>query len=190
MKKKLLSLVLLFAVLGLGKSCKPEHYLITGIDFNTAKIFKSSSKKESIVFSCTSLVKDKLIFILSYETEYLYGFLNTIGSTCYALTVPKVFDNNIVKSTFSLAIDKPIIYKGNTIPSMTNLFKIEDIATEIEQYENNMAVCGKGADIVFEFSDEFMVNSSFEKNEYYEITFSCQTTDNKTLNKSIKIKFE
>jgi hypothetical protein len=190
MKNKLTFIIIFFVVLSLGKGCSPEHFIINNIDFNAAIVSKKHDRKEFTVYNCTSSIKDKLIFILSYETEYLYGFFGTIGSTCYATTVPKIFDNEIVTSSMSLVIDKPFIYKGRTISSMTNLFNVEDITSEVDNYKNSMVFCGKGADLVFEFSEEFMVNSSFKKNEIYEFIFLCQTTDKKIFRKSVRLKFE
>jgi len=191
MKKRILILFIIFFLLNFGQSCKPEHFSIIDVDFNAALIKENKyNDKKQIVFNCTSSIKDKLIFIISYKTEYLYGQNFNFGNACYATTVPKVNDNSLLRNTFSITFDKSFIYNGETIPSLTNFYEYEDITSEIDEYENYMAFCGKGADIVLEFSDNFYNKSVFDSTGEYLVTFSCKTSDGKTFDKQIPIKFE
>lgn len=191
MKKRIFTLFITLVLLNLGQGCNPEHFSIVDIDFNAALIKENKyNNKENVVFECTSSIKDKLIFIISYKTEYLYGQNFNFGNICYANTVKKIIDNSLLKNTFSLTFDKPFNYNGAIIPALTNIYAAEDIVSEIDEYENYMVFCGMGADIVLDFSDSFYKKAVFDSKEEYLATFSCKTSDGKAFKKQIAIKFE
>ena len=196
MKKKIFVLLAIFVLINLGQGCfPPSHYLIIDIDFNAVSIEKNNKDKGAIHFQCTSTIKDKLIFIISYKTEYLYGHIPNFGNVCYATSKPYVNDNELLRNSFSMTFDKAFIYNGNTIPAMTNIFGIDAITKEIDEYENNILFRGVNgnvldADLVLDFSDNFFKKSVFETIEEYEVTFSCETSDDKFFEKIITIKFE
>ena len=190
MKKKIIVLFGLFVLMNFGQSCSPEHYLITDISFQAARIEENKyDDKQKIFYRCTSSIKDKLVFIISYYTEYLYGHISNVGNVCYATTVRHINDNELLRETYSLSFDKPFLYYGETIEQETNIFEVESIVKEIDEYENYMAFCGAGADIVLDFSDTFFKNSTFELTEYV-VTFSCKTSDDKIFTQNITVTFE
>ena len=191
MNKKIFVLLAIFILVNLGQSCRPEHFLIIDIDFNAALIWENKYKdKQNIVYRCTSSIKDKLVFVISYKTEYVSGYISNIGNVCYATSVPRVNDNSLLRNTFSLTFNKEFSHNGNIIPAMTNIFRIDTIAEEIDEYENYMTFCSMGADLVLDFSDKFFKNSVFDKMEEYVVTFSCETSDDKLFEKTIRIRFE
>lgn len=188
---KVIIIVLALLLINIGHGCRTQHYLIADIGFNLAEIKEDRYKdKQKRVYRCESIVKDKLIFVISYYTEFIVQ--NTypgIGNTCYALTLPRKIDNPLQEETFSLTFDQPFEYKGDIIEEKTNIFKIEDIRKEIDIYENHMSFCSMGADKIFEFSQSFFENATFQKKEH-RVYLHCKTSDNKILNKEITIVFE
>jgi len=188
--KRIIVLLSIFLLIDIGHGCRTEHYLITDIRFNLAEIKENKyNDKQHIVYACTSTVKDKLVFVISYYTEFVTQNNLNSGNSCYALTLPRKTDNPLLEETFSLKFNKPFKYDGENIAESTNLFDIEAIRDEIEMYENNMAFCSMGADKVIDFSQPFFEKATFEKMEY-EVIFSCETSDGKTFTKNITIDFE
>ena len=181
MKKKILFFVI-FVFMSLGQGCRTEHYLIIDIDFNAVSIEKNTNGS---FYVRTSSIKDKLMFIISYRTERVYAYA-PLGNVCYALTLPTAIDNSLLRNTFSITFDKTFIYNGNTILAMTNIFEIDAISKEINEFETN----NPPWEIGLEFSDVFFKNSVFDISEEYAVTFSCETTDNNFFEKTTIIKFE
>ena len=188
MSKRIFALLVVFILMNLGQSCKPEHWLIVDINFNAASILENNQDKEHIKFSRTSSIKDKLIFIVSYETEYMYGYISNFGNVCYATTKGNVSDNELLRNTFSLTFDKEFTYNGNSIPAMTDIFQIETITKEMDVYKCYYTY--PLGFLVINFSDKFFKNSVFNTTEEYIVTFSCETSDKKFFEKTIMIKFE
>ena len=183
-------MVNLFILINIGQSCRTEHLLITDIRFNSAEIKENKyNDKTQIVYNCTSTVKGKLVFVISYYTEFVAQNSLNIGNSCYALTLPSKIDNPLLEETFSLKFDKPFKYNGENIAESTNVFDIEVIRDEIDMYENYMAFCSMGADKVIDFSHNFFEKATFEEREY-EVVFSCETSDGKRFMKNITIYFE
>jgi len=188
--KRIIALLSIFLLINIGQSCRPEHLLISDIHFNLAEIKENKySDKTQIVYACTSSVKDKLVFVISYETEFVAQNFFNIGSTCYATHIHRIIDNPLLEETFSIKFDKPFEYDGENIPVSTNIFDIEDIRSEISMYENHMTFCNMSADKVIDFSQDFFERATFEKTEY-EVVFSCETSDGITFMKTITIEFE
>lgn len=185
-------IIVMLSILFLGtvwQSCRKEHFLINDISFHLAEIKVSKKDKRDIEYTCTSTVKDKLVFVISYHTEYVTQNYLNIGSSCYAMTLGKIIDNPLHEESFSLKFDKPFNYNGKNIVESTNIFEIGDIRKEIETYENFMSFCGMTADKVIDFNQLFLKNAIFEKTEH-EVTFSCETSDGITFTKKITINFE
>jgi len=188
--KRIIVLVSIFLLINIGQSCRTEHFLITDIRFNLAEIEKNKyNDKTQIAYNCTSTVKGKLVFVISYYREYVAQNSLNIGNSCYALTLPSKIDNPLVEETFSLKFDKPFKYNGGNIAESTNLFDIELIRDEIDMYENHMVFCNMSANIVIDFSQNFFEKATFDKGEY-EVTFSCETSDGKRFIKNITIDYK
>ena len=165
------------------------------IDFNAATIIDNKhyiqyKDKRLIVYDCTSNVKNKLVFVISHKTEIRYGHIPNFGNVCYAYTPAKVYDNKLLRNTFSMTFDKAFTYNGNIISATTNIFEIESITNEIDEYESRMRFCGAGADLVLDFSDRFFRNCEFDTTEEHIVTFSCETSDGKFFVKTINVKFQ
>ena len=188
--KKITALLGFFFLINLGQSCIADHYLITDISFSLADIEKNEHKdKQNIHYTCTSFVKERLIFIISYQKEYISQNLSHgFGSVCYATSRPIKIDNPLIEESFSLDFDKPFLYENIEIPQRTNVFGIGPISKEIDMYKNFMVFCSNGADKVIEFSQTFWENASFEKGEY-EVSFSCSTSNGINFKKKIRINF-
>ena len=190
MKKKVIITLGLFILMNFGQSCNPEHFLIIDISFQAAMIKDNNYKdKQHIFYGCTSSIKDKLVFIITYHTEYLYGYTGGFGNVCYARTVGHIDDNKLLRETYSLSFDKPFSYNGNTIEQEVNIFEVESIVKEIDEYVNYKTFCNASANLVLDFSDVFFKNATFEFAEYV-VTFSCKTSDDKFFIKSIVVTFE
>ena|SRR5690554_6759056 len=188
--KKIIAILSIFMLINLGQGCRTEHFLISDIRFNLAEIKENKyNDKTQIVYTCVSTVKDKLVFVISYYTEFVAQNSFDFGNACYALTLPSKVDNPLLEDTFSLTFDKPFVYDGDTITELTNVFDIEEIRNEIDIYENHMAFCSMGADKVIDFSNDFFEKSTFDKSKYV-VDFSCETSDGLTFTKNITIEFE
>ncbi len=188
--KRIIAILSIFLLMNIGQNCRPEHYLITDIVFNLAKVEGKHKDKQHINYTCTTSVKDKLVFVVSYDTEFVAQNNSfDIGNSCYALSLARKIDNPLLEETFSLKFDKSFIYKGKIIPENTNLFELETVLSEIDIYENYNAFCSMGADRVIDFSQEFFENAIFEKTEY-GVEFSCKTSDDIEFIKNIIITFE
>ena len=180
----------IFLLINLGQSCRTEHYIISDIRFSLAEIEENKyNDKTQIVYTCTTTVKDKLVFVISYFTEFVAQNSFDFGNACYALTLNKEIDNPLLEETFSINFNKPFEYNGEEITELTNVLDIEEIRDEIDIYENYMTFCSMGADKVIDFSHEFFANATFEKAEY-EVNFSSKTSDGITFVKTITIEFE
>jgi hypothetical protein len=204
MKKKVFVFLAIFVLMSSNRGCT-DYFLIVGIDFfavfidvNSEKLFKKENQyqndRQNAHFAYTSSVKGKLIFIISYETEFLYG-TKPFANLCYATSRGRATENELLRNTFSLTFDKEFTFHGNTIPAMTDIFNIETVTEEIDVYKNYILLRNaKGdvvdADLVLDFSDNFFKNSVFDTTEEYIVTFSCKTSDDKFFEKSITIKFE
>ena len=188
--KRIIFLVSIFLLISIGQSCRTEHFLISDIRLNLAEIKENKyNDKTKIVYNCTSTVKGKLVFVISYYTEFVAQNSLNIGNSCYALTLPRKIDNPLLEETFSLKFDKPFKYNGENITESTNLFDIKVIRDEIDMYKNHMSFCNMGADKVIDFSQNFFEKATFEEKEY-EVAFSCETSDGKKFMKNITIDFK
>ncbi len=188
--KRIIVILGVFLLINIGQGCRTEHFLISDIRFNLAEIKENKyNDKTQIVYTCTSTVKDQLVFVISYYTEFVAQNSFDFGNACYALTLPREIDNPLLEETFSLTFDKPFIYNGDTISGLTNIFDLVEIRDEIDMYENHMAFCSMGADKVIDFSSDFFEKATFDKSEY-EVYFSCETSDGLTFSKNINIDFE
>ncbi len=188
--KKVIAILSIFILINIGLGCRTEHFLISDIRFNLAEIKKNKyNDKTKIVYTCTSIVKDKLVFVISYYTDFVAQNSLGFGNACYALTLRSEIDNPLLEETFSLTFDKSFVYNGDTITELTNVFDIEEIRDEIDMYENHMVFCSMGADKVIDFSNNFFEKATFDKSEY-QVDFSCKTSDGLTFSKNINIEFE
>lgn len=188
--KRTIVFISLFLLVSVWQSCRVEHFLITDIRFHLAEVYQNKYKdKQQIVYNCTTTVQDKLVFVISYHTEFIAQNTLNISNSCYARTLGRVIDNPLLENTFSLKFNKPFDYNGKNIPELTDVFGVKDIREEIVIYENYMAFCNMGADRVIDFSQAFFKKATFQKTEH-EVTFSCETSDGVRFIKRITINFE
>lgn len=188
--KRLLLFTVFSIFIIIFQSCWSEHYKITDIIFALAEIDENRDTNNCVYYKCISVVKDKLVFVISQYEEYVsQDMYNPSGSACYALTPRRIIDNPILEESFTLKFNRPFLYEGREIPQETNIFSVEEIYKEIDIYKEEYSFCGMGADQVFDFSDDFLKKAIFEKDEY-KVSFSCRTCEGQVFNKTIIINFE
>jgi len=188
--KRLLLFTVFSIFIIIFQSCWNVHYRITDIRFGLAEIEENKYTDKSVSYNCTSVVKDKLIFIISHYEEYVSQYMyNELGSACYAFTKGRTIDNPLLEESFSLKLNKTFLYEGREIPKETNIFSVEEIYKEVDIYKTYNSFCGMGADKVLDFSDEFFKRAVFQKDEY-KVSFSCRTCEGQVFNKTIIINFE
>jgi len=194
MKKNFFALMTIFVLVNFFQGCiGKDHYLIIDIDFRAASILRNDRDKQDITYDCTSSIKDKLVFVITHETQRVYAYISSFGNVCYATTRGQIWDNALLQNTFSITFDKTFTYHGNVIPAMTNIFEIETIAKEIDIYKNYRTFCRHSSfhpHLILDFSDIFFNNSVFDTTEEYIITFSCNTSDDNFFEKTTIVKFE
>lgn len=193
--KKFFCFLFLFLFVNIT-GCRVEHFLLTGIKFSAIEhhtyFYGKDKKSRSEGYICTTEFKDQALFAISFEREFQYradNFGNGIGVACYARSLGTAYDNSLLEDTFSISFDKPFHYAGQTCNADTNILDFSEIRDEVKFiYDINKTVCGGNSDIIIEFSDAFTENSSFIE-EYYKVTFSCATSDEKFLQSYTPVKF-
>lgn len=106
-------------------------------------------------------------------------------NTAYATTKCAVFTNSLVKSTYKIFLDRPIVLDGDTIHANTDLLNIPEIynSTSITLDEDCKFVMST---IVFK---QALVNRmTFETGEYV-VTFKCATNDTRNFVKTRRVIF-
>ncbi len=190
MKKTLKIIGIYLFLIVASQSCSPEHYLISSIEFNGATVSERKNERELNNFKQTNVLKNDIVFIVSYHTDYIASLDLGLSGKCYAFTKGSVIDNYLLENTYSIKFDHPFIYKNVTINANQNLLEIDEIKNQIAIYEtNNGYYNGLGADKVFEFSQSFKSESVFTTDDY-EVTFNCSTSDNRNFEKKIIVKIE
>lgn len=188
--KKITALIGLYALMIMGSvSCNEEHYLITEIRILGASLDYYGDEPKFNHYNSTSIFENDVIFVISYYTEYLYGWINTnMIQSCYATSVPKVNDNKLLQDTYSISFDRPFVYDNDTIASGQNIFLVDKIKNEINIFETAMSFESAGADEVLDFSDDFIKKVKFDSGTY-QVTFSCKTSDNLEFIEQIDVEF-
>jgi hypothetical protein len=164
-------------------SCSPDHFVITGIEFNGAKISERRNEREYNQFTQTNLLKNEIIFTLIYNAEFVASLDLGLSTKCYAFRKGIKIDNYLLENTYSLKFDHPFTYKNLTINANQNLFEIAEIKSQIEIYD------GYYVDKTIEFSQNLKNDCVFTSDDY-EITFSCNTSDNRYFEKKTTVKIE
>jgi hypothetical protein len=184
---KILGIYLLLTVL--SQSCSPEHFLISGIEFNGATVCERNSQREHNSFIKKDILKNDIVFIVSYHYDFIASLDLGFSGKCYAFSKGREIDNYLLENTYSLKFDHPFTFNNVIINANQNLFEIDEIKNQIEIYETNNGFYGMGADKVFEFSPTFKSESVFTTDNY-EVTFKCSTSDNRNFEKRIVVKIE
>ena len=184
---KILGIYLLLTVL--SQSCSPEHFLISGIEFNGATVSERNSQRENNSFLKKDILKNDIVFIVSYHCDFIANLDLGLSGKCYAFSNGQIIDNYLLENSYSLKFDHPFTYNNVTINANQNLFEIDDIKNQIEIYETYNGFNGLRADKVFEFSPTFKSESVFTTDNY-EVTFKCSTSDNRNFEKRIIVKIE
>ena len=190
---KKFSCLLLLLLLVNTSGCRTEHFLITGITFKALEAETYRSGKNSYLrYNCISEFNERIMFGISYETKFLYEAYNLssgIGAQCYALTLGEAFDNSLLEETFSITLDKPFTYDGNTIESGSNILDDPAIKADIAISGNtDTTACGGTICNLITFSDAFTGKTSFEEGDY-AVRFSCSTSDQKFFCAETIVKF-
>ncbi|MBW8331977.1 MAG: hypothetical protein K0M40_08150 [Prolixibacteraceae bacterium] len=179
---------LYFVLFVMNISCRREHFLITGIRFESATLDKEKAEMRFNDYVPTSVFTKDIVFVISYETVFVALNSFNLNSNCHALTLGKIMDNKLLDETFSISLDHPFIYNSDTVKTNQNILENASIKKEIEIFESNQAFHNSGADKVFSFSDYFMKNAKFDTISY-NVAFYCKTSDNIEFNEQISVKF-
>ena len=186
--KKAMVLITLYWGIVLLTSCREEHFKIIAIEFRGAYIEAVGDEPLHNKYNCTNEFLNDIIFIISYQTEFIAQAGIELTNYCYATTLPSVIDNEIVMSSLELTFDDFFTYNNDTIYPNQNILQYEAIRNEIEFSESNMGFCNNGADLVLDFSDKFIVDSYFQ-NKIYTVKLMCRTNDEILLESSTEINF-
>lgn len=182
--KKLFKFIGIYLCLIVMSECwSPQHYLISDIEFNGATVSERKKEREYNRFTQTNVLKNDLVFIITYKTDFIASLDLGLSAKCYAFKRGRVNDNSLLENTYSLKFDHPFKYKNVTINANQNLFEIDNIKSQIQIYD------GLYTDKIFEFSQNFKSESVFTSDDY-EVTFSCSTSDNKNFEKKIIVKID
>lgn len=142
-------------------------------------------------FATNSAQPDKFSGRIGFEIQSISKsptcLLPTIQlfNSAYATSKCAVFQNQLLKSSYELSFDRPIILNGDTINSNTNLLAITNIAgnTDINLDEDCKFVTS-----TIVFRQELIDQIVFELGDYL-VTFKCSTSDNKTFLKTRRVIF-
>lgn len=185
MKKTLNFIGIYLLIIVFSQSCTPDHYYISDIEFNGAKVSEINNEKNYNYFTNTNLLKNDIVFIIGYKFQYIASLDLGLSEKCYAFTKGQSIDNYLLESSFSLKFDHSFTYNNVTINANQNLFEIDEIKSQIRIYEGK----SEGANKVILFSQEFK-NESVFSSDNYEVTFNCITSDNRTFEKKTIVKIE
>jgi len=189
MKKITAILGLYFFLFLANQSCRPSHFLITDIRFESATLKEKDNERQFNYYVDTTIFTKDIVFIISYHTDY-YAEINLgFSSNCYAFKKGIVYDNQLLEDTYSIKFDRSFVFNNDTIPANLNIFENTSIKSEISIFDNYMAFDSEGADKVIAFSDFFVKNSVFSPGKY-NVTFYCKTSDNKEFEKKIDVEFK
>lgn len=188
--KKIAAIIGLYMLMIISSiSCGEEHYLITDIRFLGASLDFYGDEPKFNHYNATSVFEEDVIFVISYYTEYLYGSRNlNLIQSCYATSVPRVNDNELLHDTYSISFDRPFVYDNDTIVTGQNIFLVDKMKNEINIFETAMSFEGSGADEVLDFGNDFINKVNFDTG-IYKVTFSCKTSDNKDFIEQIDVEF-
>ena len=131
--------------------------------------------------------EDKIGFEIWSEAGETSCFIPNfqLFNSAYALTKCANYNNKLLKSTYELALNRPIVVDGDTIFAYTNLLAIPSIigATDIEIEEDCAFVTS-----TIVFRQELVDRITFERGEYL-VSFKCSTDDSKSFSKSRRVIF-
>lgn len=190
MKKLIAILGLYFFLFIANQSCRPSHFLITNIRFESATLKDKDDEKQFNHYIPTATFTNDIVFILSYYYgDFVASAFHGFSSQCYAFTKGRVLDNQLLEDTYTISFDHPFTFNNITVKANQNIFEIASLKNEISIFDNVMVFDGMGADKVIEFSEKFIQNSIFSS-DVYKVTFHCRTSDNKEFEKKIDVEFK
>ena len=180
--KKWCLFAIIITILFLDISCKPDHFLITDINFNAVVLEKEGSERLNNRYKETDKFDQRIIFEISYVREFVRTAKLNLISSAHAMKKGKVFDNPLLRDTYSLSFAKPFTYKGQVIAAGTNVFDIASIKNSIIIFETSPGYQ------ILEFTDAFMKDTQFDLGNY-AINFGCKTSDDRIFSKTITVQF-
>ncbi len=109
-----------------------------------------------------------------------------VFSSAVATTKCAVYQNQLLKSTYQISLDRPIILNNDTISANTDLLNLPEInsLTEITIDEECKLVTSQ---IIF--TSELTNQIEFESGVYL-VTFQCSTSDSRLFTKTRKVIFK
>lgn len=173
-------------------------YFGLGILINSCGLFEYDAKICDVRFTALNSAhllnyqdvdrfEDKIGFEIWSEAGETSCFIPNfqLFNSAYALTKCANYNNKLLKSTYELALNRPIVVDGDTIFAYTNLLAIPSIigATDIEIEED----CAFVTSTII-FRQELVDRITFERGEYL-VSFKCSTDDSKSFSKSRRVIF-
>jgi hypothetical protein len=188
--KKIATIIGLYVLMIISSiSCREEHYLITDIRFLGASLDYYGDEPKFNHYNSTTIFEDDVIFVISQYTEFVAGLMKMdLIQSCYATSLPRVNDNELLHDTYSISFDRPFVFDNYTIDTGQNIFLVDKIKNEISIFETAMSFESAGADEVLDFSDNFINKVKFDSG-IYQVTFSCKTSDNREFTEQIDVEF-
>jgi hypothetical protein len=131
---------------------------------------------------------DEIVFIVTaspHQTCYR-PWHSALNSNCYATTKCAKWQNEIIRSSFSLQFDKKLVISGDTILPYTDLF-------QVPAFVNSSIIEKKESDCKFiryyiKWTNDLEARTIFEKG-IYKAVFSCITNDNRSFEKERQVIF-
>ena len=156
--------------------CGDTNFRITGNGDISVFDMKTGN---SYIGDAEGVVTGAFNITVSHKTEAVAAlpYLNFIPST-YALDCFETFENDLDETSLKITLNNAFTYRGNTIEPGTNLITIEELDYELSW-----------ATIFVDFTESFMSNAHFS-NEVYEFTIEVVTTDELSLENTIRLSFE
>ncbi len=184
--KKFVGLLILFLFAG-TVGCKTIHYLIVNIRIEPLEKYTNpNTGNESYRYPFNGFKNEIIFGIRGYITEQIAGTIKlSTGSQCYATKQGCVIDNSLLEDTFSMTFDKSFTYTGKTIEAGVNIMKDPTIIQEITIIATKNPCYGDFLYLI-QFNDAFVQNAIFDNNGYI-VTFSCMTSDDIYLKKSLDV---
>lgn len=165
--KRLTILLSILFLLPILSSCCKEYYMVVDVDIVFIKDYggEAFSDVDEFAFLVNPVFKDLLENSVQNE-------LQKLNSVSHALSCASIYENYLLKETFSLSFDKSFQYKGTTILAGENLLHNPIINQEITMTGHDVVYIDN---IYIKFSDSFLEETDLSG--CYIVTFLCKTSN-------------
>ncbi|MCC5916605.1 MAG: hypothetical protein JJU02_04685 [Cryomorphaceae bacterium] len=127
--------------------------------------------------------------IMSVESSPTCYFPSAqIFNSAHATTKCAKFTNRLLKTSYKISLDRPIVFDGDTIGSTTDLLSVSRFK-DLTQITINEEECEEFVTSEIIFTTELTNKIQFESG-VYEVTFKCSTSDNREFEKTRHVIFK